>query len=348
MKTRALLLATLAILLAALPGRSDDAPKPRDLAITRGIAFLASSQTTDGHFGQTYPVAVTSMAGLAILAAKDDPLHDPTLRHAYAWLKARQIGGSWPEECGTWVHVQGFATLFFAELYGKTLDAKTLPAGLERDELRAIVVKAVSLLEDAQSSSGGWNYRKGEGDEGSTTVCAAQALRAARNFGIPVKATVLARGFAYLKAMQNKDGGFRYQGTQGGSMGAGTAAAVATLVLMSKLDENVLFNGLGFLERARVEGIANGSHGQYGLFYSAMAMKVIGDEYGAHVPLAGRWTRGVEDALVASQEADGSWRKADVEVRPDYGTALSVLTLTCPGGRLSVFNRKAPKSGEDR
>src|SRR5207248_144663 len=102
----------------------------------------------------------------------------------YRWLRARQTEGRWPQENFTWVHVQGFATLFFAELYGRALRAKELPADVEKDELRATVAKAATLLADAQSRSGGWNYTKtGDGDEGSTTVCAVQALRAAKNFG---------------------------------------------------------------------------------------------------------------------------------------------------------------------
>ena len=47
--------------------------------------------------------------------------------------------------------------------------------------------------------------------EGSTTVCAVQALVSADNFGIEIDKAVLALGFEYLKKCQNPDGGFDYQ-----------------------------------------------------------------------------------------------------------------------------------------
>lgn len=144
-----LFLTTLAVALTAGAGsraRSQDVPPAsapgadaladrRDRAIASGIAALASAQSPNGRIGEGYPVAITSMAGLAILAAVDDPLHDPTLLRAHAWLRSQQKEGNWPQEGSTWVHVQGFATLFFAELYGKVLaapDAKAIPAQLSR------------------------------------------------------------------------------------------------------------------------------------------------------------------------------------------------------------------------
>ncbi|MBI3725350.1 terpene cyclase/mutase family protein [bacterium] len=324
----------------------EDARVRVDAAIRDGIAALASSQAADGHLGESYPIAVTSMAGLAILAGEDEPLGNPALLRAHAWLRSKQKGGAWPAEGHTWVHVQGFATLFFAELYGRVLATSNAPAQLSKDELRETVTKAVALIADAQSESGGWYYTKTpSADEGSTTVCAVQALRAARNFGIPVEQKVLDRGFSYLKTMQNQDGGFRYARGSGGSMVAGTAGALATLVLMSKLDERVLVRAVGFLKERRVEGIGCASHRQYGLFYAAMAMKVIAFEYGEHMPEAGSWSREIESLVASRQGKDGSWASADVEqMKPDYGTALSVLTLSCSRGRLSVFNKRAPKN----
>lgn len=360
-------LATAAVALAALlvaggPGRGEERKpgggvaavdtaaahrRALERAVERGRASLAGMQEKDGHFGRDYPIAITAMAGLALLAASPEPLEDRALLDAYGWLRGQQKDGNWPER-QVWVHAQGFATLFLAELYGKALLAKKPPAEIVLDDLRTIVRQACALLVDAQSKSGGWYYTKQpDYDEGSTTVCAVQALRAAKNYGIPVEPKVLERGFAYLKAMQNKDGGFRYAGTQGHSMTSGTAAAVATLVLMQRLDEKVLLDALAFLERIRVQGILEGGHGQYGTFYAAMAMKVIGEEYGEHMPVAAKWTRGVEDALLAEQRPDGSWPSRDADTgKHAYGTALAVISLAAPHGRLSILHRRAPKLPE--
>src|SRR5580704_6034951 len=161
MRPHLLCIAVLAGALAERTSRSEDAIRPAvDGAVTRGVAALGSAQAADGHFGRDYPIAVTSMAGLAILAGEDEPLRNTTLLRCHAWLRGRQKDGAWPQECHTWVHVQGFATLFFAELYGKTLLATNVPDALSKDELRATVTRAVVLLEEAQSKSGGWFYTK--------------------------------------------------------------------------------------------------------------------------------------------------------------------------------------------
>jgi len=289
------------------------------------------------------PVAVTGVAGLALLVADEKPLEDKAVLRACAWLMKSQQEGVWQGQLN--VHQHGYAALFLAELYGKALLAEKAPQGLVLDDLRKVVRLATEKLVDAQSKSGGWYYTKyPDGDEGSTTVCAVQALRAAKNFGILVEPKVLERGFSYLKSMQNKDGGFRYAGPHGPSMHPGTAAAVATLVLMHKLDEKVLLDALGFLDRITIQGIVQGGTPNYGTFYAAMAMTVIGEEYGEHMPIAGRWTRGIEDTLLNNQAADGSWQSQDAEYgNASYGTALSVLALACPEGKLSIFHRKAPK-----
>lgn len=355
-------LAALAVALTAGAGslaRSEDKPpRPRspevDQAIRLGVCALTSAQATRGCYGEVtgYPVAITAMAGLAVLAANADALHDRVVLRAHAYLREAQREGSWqPEASGTWMHCQGFATLFYAELYGRVLLARgDVPGELDKAELRATTEKAVARLARAQCESGGWGYFPQAGtDEGSTTVCVVQALRAARNFGIAVEPRVLERGFAYLKRTQNPDGGFRYTSEGGASMRAGTAADVATLVLMQKLDEKVLFSALDFLKLCTVGGIANGSSGQYATFYAAMAMKVLGDEYGDHLPLAAEWSRGLEANLLALRNLDGTWTDRDFggESRSGYATALAVLSLACPEGRLSIFHRRAPKLPED-
>lgn len=349
-RRKPLRLAVLALaLLSGTRTRAEDPKKdPSEKTILDGLAVLARSQREDGHFGEQHSVAITSIAGLAVLAGDERALESAVLAKAFEWLKAQQREGNWPHQGHTWVHGQGFATLFFAELYGKVRLAKEPPARMKKDELRSIVEKAVKKLGEAQSPSGGWFYTAGAGDqdEGSTTVCAVQALRAARNYGIAVEAKVLERGFAYLKNMQNEDGGFRYQRNAGGSMVAGSAGALSTLVLMQKLDHGILFRAVEFLKRTGVKGVDQSPFPEYALFYAMMAMKVIDAEYGEHIPVASEWIREIGDVLRKSQKDGGAWSNRGWMANghsDDYATGFAALTLAVPRGRLSIFHRDAPK-----
>ena len=179
--------------------------------VKKGLAALAKMQDADGHWGNKFPVAVTSISCLAILAGEEEPFRNEGLWKAYAWLLTQQKDGDFRAEGHTWLHSQGFATLFLAELYGKALLAKEVPPQIKLDELKALVAAAADLVARAQSDTGGWFYRKAAGThehEGSTTVCAVQALRAAKDYGIPVPKSTLDKGFAYLKETQRPDGGF--------------------------------------------------------------------------------------------------------------------------------------------
>jgi hypothetical protein len=336
MRTTASIIIIASLALAPAARAADADP---DKAAGRGLEALLKTQQEDGHWGSSYPVAITSMAGLAILAQDENGLDRPQLAKAWRWLEARQKEGDFlgPQ----WLHEQGYATLFASELYGKLLVAKSPPKGIDREKVRDVLVAAVRQIENAQSDTGGWYYTRAKGtsnDEGSTTVCAVQALRSAKNFGIKLDDAVLARGFDYLKRMQNPDGGFRYQACAGASMVAGSAGSVASLVLMSKLDHAVLFRAVKFLEHVGVEGLAG--QGEYALFYAAMACEVLNEEFGKHMEFAGASRPAIARTIAARQQADGSWPQT---TDTDYSTALSVLTLAVPRGRLSVFHRDAPK-----
>src|SRR5262249_44670270 len=151
------------------------------------------------------------------------------------FLLANQKDGVFAQQGHTWIHGQGFGTLALAEGYGRSLLCKTKP-DMDTKKLREAVAKSVQVIAKSQSKSGGWWYTQGMPDlhEGSTTVCAVQALVAAKNYGIKIDTQVLDRGFEYLKKSQLKDGGFVYKLGDQVSMKEGSAGDVATLALMEK------------------------------------------------------------------------------------------------------------------
>jgi hypothetical protein len=330
-----------------------DTEKTLKEAIEKGLDYLVKGQAKDGSWGDTFTIAITSIACLAILAHDEKPFdskYTDAMLKGYEFLIKNCKDGSFPKQGHTWTHGHGFATLFISELYGKILLAEKKPK-IDEAKLKETVEKAVKLVEKAQSSTGGWFYEDRAGSdehENSTTVCAVQALRSAANYGIKIDEKVLEKGFEYLKKCQNKDGGFRYKLRERASMKAGSAGALSTLVLMKKLDHDVLMNGLDYMIRIKQKGITDSGFPYYGHFYGVMAMKIISEEYGKHKPEAGEWFSVVRDEYIKAQEKDGSWPLQGWTVnggehKKDYSTAFTLLTLQVPKGNISIFHRDPPK-----
>jgi hypothetical protein len=335
------------------PGiRADEGKAPPDPAEARaqGLAWLEAHQNPDGSWGKTYSVAVTSLACLAHLAATDEPYEGerakPLVR-GIEWLLAGQKDGTFPKQGHTWIHGQGFATLALAEAYGRTLFAKAKP-DLDPAKVKAVVVAAAQAVQDHQSASGGWWYTPDSPGqhEGSTTVCAVQALVSASNFGVPIDEKVLDRGFEYLKRCQNPDGGFDYQEGPGTtSMKEGTAADVATLALMKRFDYEVMVNGTQFLKKIGAGAISAERFPYYGHFYACMGLRLFGEEMGASDDAKTYEKAAVAD-LLSWRQADGSWPMKGWMTNQgedgSYATAFAVLILSVPDARLSILRRTPP------
>src|SRR5262249_2129289 len=217
----------------------------------KGLDWLTEHQAKDGSWGKQYTIAVTSFACLSYLSAAAEPFggdRSKALTKGLDFLLASQKDGVFLHQGHSWIHAQGFATLALSEAYGRSLVCKTKPDH-DMKKIRDTVAKAVDVIAKNQSDSGGWWYTPGAKTEheGSTTVCAVQALVSASNFGISIDEKVLKHGFDYLKKCQTAEGGFNYRLGDGSNMKEGTAAGVATLGLMKKFDTTVMVNGYKFL-----------------------------------------------------------------------------------------------------
>ncbi len=267
-----------------------------------------------------------------------------------------------PRPSGRRIHGQGFATLALSEAYGRTLFCKTKP-DLDMKKVRETIAQAIQVIGKNQSKSGGWWYEPGFPDlhEGSTTVCAVQAIVSARNYGIAIDRTVLDRGFDYLKKCQTDQGGFNYMLGDGKNMVDGTKAGMATLGLMSKFDNEVMVKAYQFLLKVTPTGA--GEFPYYGYFYGCMGMRLLGQEFGDdkeyRTKTAG-YVAEVQKLLISWQSQDGTWpiqgwaknHPLAKAANPDYPTAIATLTLFIPDARLSIFNRTPPdlpkKAGEKK
>ena len=351
-KTFVLTVCACLLVSAATAGEATETARLK--ARDQGLAWLAKNQAADGSWGKQYTVAVTSFACLAQLAADDEPFQGQrgkSLVRGLNYILSKQTDGKFLNQGHTWIHGQGFGTLALSEAYGRSLTCKIKP-DLDTKKLREAVAKAVGVIAKNQSTSGGWWYRPGRPaqHEGSTTVCAVQALVSADNLGIEIDKQALARGFQYLKKCQNPDGGFDYMmGPGTASMKEGTAGGVATLGLMRKFDYLVMMKGYQFLLKTTPQAIGRERFPYYGHFYGTMGMRLLGQEFKSFRDKTNAYIAGAQKDLVSWRQEGGSWPvKGWVKANSGgesaaYATAFDALTLSVPDGRLSIFNRHRPK-----
>ncbi len=186
-------------------------------AIDRGLEYLARTQSREGawrnqgYMGQ-YPVAMTALAGVALLAHGDSTTqgkYAPQVSRASSFL----LGCAGPtglisriEEESRSMYGHGFTMLFLGELYGMEEDRT------KQERIRAVLQRAVELTGRSQSGEGGWLYTPNSGgDEGSVTITQLQGLRACRNAGIAVPKRIVVHALSYLDKSVMPDGGISYR-----------------------------------------------------------------------------------------------------------------------------------------
>ncbi|GDY11284.1 hypothetical protein LBMAG53_01610 [Planctomycetota bacterium] len=316
-------------------------------AVDRGLAYLVQVQQPDGTFpakwdAKSYPATMTALAGLALLASGSTPQEGPyaaPLRQGMQWLIRRSethpdglIAGEDEQRC-TYGH--GFAMLFLAQCAGMELTKDDAP------RVRRALERAIALVARGQSPQGGWLYSPLQyADEGSTTACVLQGLRACRNVGIKVPAETIDRAAGYLRLTQNPDGGIAYSAVhRGASRPALAAAALACWASLGHYDRKAGGDGpeadsvarlWRYLKTAAKDEDVKG-HYFYHHFYLSQATWVLGgkdwDDY----------LKAMSRDLLARQAANGTW--AGDDVGPTYGTAIACLILQLPLGHLPFAQR---------
>lgn len=318
--------------------------------VDRGLNFLRSKQVeSSGAIGSSYMVAVTSIAGLAILGAGHQPSEEPygtMLRRCLTYLSstASPSGAgvfiTEPGEGGSRMHGHCYAVLFLCEIHG------CLPG--QEEKIADLVKKAIVVIERAQSKEGGWYYyadNPEHHDEASVTVCALQALRAARNAGFSVDPRRIDRAISYVKFCQDKvEGCFAYSTKERTrTTFALSTAALSTLnaagVYKSPDDRKgavELQRGFDYLRRelaahaSKPWYAAEAEHDFYANLYAAQTLYQDGGDLWAD------WYPKVRKHLLDRQRADGSWES---RFGDEFATAMALLILEVPLGYLPIFQR---------
>ena len=324
-------------------------------AIARGLKFLARAQNRDGSFGkdsredtdyQTYPTAMTSLAGMAFLSSGSTPTRGPyalnirkitdyLLTHCTSTRYHRQVPGLLfnplqREERPMYCHA--FAMTYLGLVFGQERDRA------RREKIRQVLRKAIELTQRVQSDDGGWGYTPNHfEDEGTLVVTQLQGLRACRDAGIFVPKSIIDRGVDYIKNSTNSDGSVRYRvSSHPGNWRPGvTCASVVALWQAGLYDDPDLRRITDFVNRniepRRSYDWRGGRHAEYVLYYLSQSQHVLGGK---------RWQsfyRKVSSMFLAEQDADGSWEGKE---RGDiFGTSIALLILQLPYNRLVVYQR---------
>lgn len=332
---------------AMLPGAMGQDLYPRHIdantqkAIKAGLDYLARIQSEDGNFsgggadGQSYPTAMTGMAGMAFLANGNTPSRgvyaDNVKRTTNFLLSMSRPSGiitSASEGNGT-MHGHGFALLYLASVYGMETDPRT------RDNLKKSITEAIVLTSRAQSNLGGWTYMPQQGDEGSVTVTQMQALRAASNAGFTVPKATVEGAVKYLERCRAPGGGIIYSASSGGPARlAISAAAIATLYNAgeydSKLADECMTYVWGQFQARKTVWSKGGGHDYYCHLYAAQAFYQAGNKYWDD------YFPGARDQLLKLQRPDGSWSG---EVGSVYATSIALVILQLPYKFVPIYQR---------
>ena len=305
-------------------------------AIDRALDWLAKNQAKDGSWSSdgatgTYQMAMTGLAGLAILSAGPSPgrgkYSECVLRAIRFVLRNQDHDGLFTtRNDGQQMYGHGFAMTFLSEAYGMDIGGELTKEAKEK------LTRAVRKTQQAQSVRGGWYYSPNSGaDEGSVTITQVQALRSARNAGIEVPDKVINQALDYVRKSQNPDGGIRYSVNSGQTSSVAlTAAGVEVFLMAGQYAADQTKKACDYLKTNLDPRRTQGYHDFYTNFYGSQAMYQIGGHY---------WTDYFErmrDRLLRSQANDGSWRG---DVGTTYGTAIGVLILSLPYRYLPIFQK---------
>lgn len=347
--------------------------------IERGLQWLAKAQSRDGHWaanGGNYPVAMTALAGLALLCEGSTPTQgrfSKNIEDAVEWLLSRVRPNGLianiqnVEEQQRYMYGHGYAITFLSQVFGEESDPR------RREQLRRALERAVEFTARAQTRLGGWGYVSAadnqDFDEGSVTVTQLQALRAARDAGIPVPKQTIDMAKDYLRKStqivrhdpdpRKREAGVTYslRGGGGNVRPPLTAAGIACMFSAGEYENELAIQWLNYCMRnipIDRTGRDSFGHWEYTHFYYAQVIYVLGEDRHARMRpdlaeierrdpsqrLLLKWSRYREvvfDFLKSRQSANGAWGQG--WVGPVFTTSLHLIILQLDKAVLPIFQR---------
>jgi hypothetical protein len=347
-------------------------------SVEKGLEWLKKTQAADGSWsaqGGQYPTTMTALAGMCFLmegSTLKEGKYSEQIEKAVKWFlsPARQQANGClgniqnPTESSRYMYGHGFGTLFLASVYGEEDDKD------QREKLEKALKKAVEFIAKAQTNKkhrkpegkevdiGGWGYVSGADggnfDEGSVTITQVQALRAARNAGIPVPKETIDKATNYLEACTTPKGGviYSYAGGSGAAIAGQerppiTAAAVACAFGAGQYKGDLAKKWIKYCKENIPVAKGRVSHDEYQSYYFAQFVYVLGDDrYGEMFPKEDKstwltWTKYREAMfpyLMDSQDKNsGAWNGG--YIGPVFATSVNLTILQLEKGILPIYQR---------
>ena len=307
------------------PSTGGEVPAGVEEMYTKGLKFLASTQSENGTWNDNYGSSpgVIGLTIIAMLAHGDDPNYGPysiNIKRSINFIisSANQTNGY----LGNSMYNHGFATLALAESYGVVHDKRIGPA----------LQKAVKLLISAQARNPykAWRYSPTSRDA-DTTISGAclVALLAAANAGIKVPDKAIEDALAYYKSCQSGDGGFGYT-SPGGSNLARTAIASLCYSLSGKQKSSVYKKSVRYLI-ANASKRGRNTYYFYYLYYGAQAFFRMPNKTEWD-----NWNKLNIKTLKSLQGSNGAWSGS---FGPTFSTAGALLSLALNYRFLPIYER---------
>jgi hypothetical protein len=339
------LVAALAMALLFIAGQPAQAEKldPRTAKmVSRGLEWVATTQSRLGHWSANdgrYPTSMTALAGTALLAEGSTTTqgkYAKNIRLAVDYLLTRSrpnglIGDPLRDDRYTYGH--GYAMLFLSQVLGEEEDET------RRKELVDALTRAVRFTGEAQTAAGGWGYVSAKDgsdfDEGSTTITQVQGLRGCRNAGIPVPKETIDKAVEYIRKCTLPDGAVQYSSKGGGGRPAISAAAIACLFNAGEYDSEYVPKLLKYCD-ANLADISNQGFGHWHYahyYYAQVKYREGGKEWETYRDKV--FSKLITEATDTGKQA--YWNQG--YIGPIYTTAINLTILQMENGALPIYQR---------
>ncbi|MDF1659119.1 MAG: prenyltransferase/squalene oxidase repeat-containing protein [Verrucomicrobiales bacterium] len=314
-----------------------------EVAVKKGLEFLASQQNPDGSFGNEYYVGMTGLALLAYLGHCETPesvRYGDLVIGATMYLMERAMknnglltnGKEGPHEA----YEHAIGTYALCEFYSMTKES-----GREIPRLDSVINKAVGIIVNEQTKLGGWPYLGEEKDDMSVSGWKIQALKAAHTTGMTMIGVERALDLAtkeYLPKIQDKDGAFKYHIDHILGRVSLTGAALLGLQSWKGKDSQAFDKGFRYLKRRTI--LPSPGDYYYAPYYNTQVFFIHGGEAWEE------YNEKFQPKLLAAQNEDGSWlRNGSGAYAPEdsqiTNTAWAILML-------EVYYRYLPSTDKVR
>jgi hypothetical protein len=340
-----------------------------ELAIERGLQFLAKYQRADGSWHledfdepvkMRSPTAATALALLSFQGAgytHKQFKYEGVCQGALAWLVSQQksdgdlyVRTDLASNANSWLYSHAMATLALCEAYGMTQD----------ESMRDNAQRAVNFLVASQDpNGGGWRYTPRVGSDTSVTGWVMMALKSAELAGLEVPKSVYVGINRWIENSRAKEAAHLYRynwqantpSTEHGRVPTPVMTSVGLLIRLYtgwKRDNASMKKGAEWLlERLPSEGTQRApARDTYYWYYATQVIFHMGGEswkrwYGALYPMLIR-TQVTEGEFVGSWEPSGpipdAWGSFGGRL---YVTTLNLLSLEVYYRHLPIYEATA-------